>query len=457
MTAVYVIAAVVVLVWGTLFVCRGSLAVGCLAVVIVAACFGHDFLHFEVGSIPITLDRIAAAVLIGAYLVQRRLGRTDPKPLDRHDVILLLLMGTLVVSTIWGGWGKGMTPKFEPLVRLVSGYLIPLGLFWIARQTAWNRRNVSLVHGALACFGIYLATTGLLEVTHQWWAVFPRHIADPDVGEHFGRARGPMVQSINYGLCLGCCLLAAWLWRWRFGRLGQLILVGLMPLMLAGIYVSYTRSVWLGAGLGVLVVLWLTLRGSWRPLVVGTILSSALVLGIMEKDKLVAFRREYSAAQTAESVNVRGSFVYLSWQMFLDRPLWGVGFGQFPQAKLPYLSDRSTSVNLEATRHYVHHNMFLSVLTETGLIGFALFLAVLAGWGRMGWQLCHTHVTPDWVRAQGVLLLGALAVYVCQAAFHELSYTPIDNSLLFLLAGTTAGLRTRQQLERTWSRPKQVE
>jgi len=442
MIPLYAIAGIVVLVWGTLFVSRGSLVVGCLALVIVAACFGHNFLHFDVGSLPMTLDRIVAGVLIGAYLVQRRLGRADPKPLGRGDLVLMLLMGTLVVSTVWGGWGKGITPKFEPLVRLVSGYLIPLAVFWIARQTPLDRRNVSLVHGTLACFGVYLAATGLLEVTGQWWAVFPKHIADPDLGEHFGRARGPMVQSINYGLCLGCCLLAAWLWRWRFGRVGQLILVGLMPLMLAGIYVSYTRSVWLGAGLGALTVLGLTLRGSWRPLVLGTIVSSALAVGVTQMDKLVAFRREYSAAQTAESVNVRGSFVYLSWQMFLDRPLWGVGFGQFPQAKLAYLSDRTSAVNLEATRRYVHHNMFLSVLTETGLIGFALFLAVLAGWGQMGWRLFRGRDVPDWARAHGALLLGALAVYVCQAAFHELSYTPIDNSLLFLLAGTAAGLRT---------------
>ena len=31
-------------------------------------------------------------------------------------------------------------------------------------------------------------------------------------------------------------------------------------------------------------------------------------------------------------------------------------------------------------------------------------------------------------------MLAALGVYVCQAMFHELTYTPIDNSLVFLLA-----------------------
>ena len=86
-------------------------------------------------------------------------------------------------------------------------------------------------------------------------------------------------------------------------------------------------------------------------------------------------------------------------------------------------------------------NGFLSVLTETGLVGFALYLAVLAGWGRTAWVLCRSAEVPDWARAFGVLMLGVLAVYVCQAAFHELSYSPTTNSLVFLLAGVTVGLR----------------
>ena len=44
---------------------------------------------------------------------------------------------------------------------------------------------------------------------------------------------------------------------------------------------------------------------------------------------------------------------------------------------------------------------------------------------------------PDWARAQGALTVGALGLYVCQALFHELSYLPMDNTVLFFLAGIT--------------------
>ncbi len=106
---------------------------------------------------------------------------------------------------------------------------------------------------------------------------------------------------------------------------------------------------------------------------------------------------------------------------------------------MPYLSDRRTPLRLEEIRDYIHHNTYLSLLTETGLIGLGLFIAVLACWIRLGWQLSRDD-QPRWMRAHGVLLLGALTTYCTQMMFHEVSYTAIDNSLIFFLAGIANGL-----------------
>jgi hypothetical protein len=468
MIAIYLIAGIVALVWAAIYVLRGSLIGGCLVFLITAVCFGHNFLHFDLGPIPLTLDRLALGLLLVAYVVGRRRGQTDPKPLCGVDVLLMLFLGVLVLSAGYGGWNgnpTGLVGRFDPLFRLTAGYLIPFAVYWIARQSPLDRRAVSLAQAVLTGLGVYLAVTGLLEISGQWWAVFPRYIADPKVGIHFGRARGPMVQSVSFGLCLSVCMLAAWLWRWRpptskdmpatppMRRFGQLLIFALMPLMLAGIYFSYTRSVWIGTGLGLAGVLGLTLRGVWRPLVLGGMVSGTLLLAVTRMDKLVDLEREQSGIESGKSVDLRASFAYISWKMFLDRPFWGVGFGQFPDAKMPYLSDHSTTLDLEAARPYVHHSTFFSLLAETGFVGWALYLAVLAGWARTAWELCrgpgtdghHAQhgrlVVPDWARAQGVLLLGVLAVYGCQVVFQELSYTPIDNSLVFFLAGITVGLR----------------
>lgn len=441
MIAIAWILGIVALVWGGVFVFRGSLIGGCLAFLVAAACLGHSFLSFHLGPIPLTLDRLVLALVLLTYVVHRYWGRTDPKPITGIDLLLFGFTAALIISLVTAdGSGNRLTPT-APVFRLIAGYLIPLILYWIARQAPIDRSKVTLVQGTLACMGVYLAVTGLLEISGQWWAVFPKHIANPDIGLHFGRARGPMVHAVSYGMYVGVCLLATWMWRERFGRVGRLIVLLLLPLMLAAVYFSYTRSVWMGTGLGLTILLALTLRGIWRPLVVGGMIAAALMLVTTRLDSIIKFEREYTGAYSGKSVELRGSFAYVSWKMFLDRPLMGVGFGQFPDAKLPYLSDRSTDMVLEDLRPFSHHNMFLSLLTETGAIGLGLFLALLAAWARLGWQLYRSKTAPQWVRAHGALLLAALALYICQVSFHELSYTQIEGSLIFFLAGMGVGLR----------------
>lgn len=440
MFALYAIAGLLAVVWAAVFALRGSLVAGCLAYLTVAICFGHPFWHANIGPVPVTLDRLVLLALIAAYVVQWRLGRTEPKPMARADWTLLAFAAVLALSTVRLPWQDGFPGGPETFMRLWIGYLTPICLYWIARQAPLGKANVVLVQATLACLGIYLAVMGLLEVSGQWWAVFPRHMADPAVGIHFGRARGPMVHSVTFGLVLAVCLLAGWLWRSRFGRVGQLAWFAAMPLMLAGIYLSYTRSVWLGTALGLMIVLGLTLQGRWRPLVLGSMVAAGLLLAITRMESLLSFEREYKAQYTRKSVDLRASFAYVSWQMFRDRPLLGAGFNQFPEAKLPYLADRSTKLDLEAIRPYSHHSTYLSVLTETGLVGLVLFLTVLALWAVAAWRLLTDPRAAPWAHLQAVLFLGALGVYAVQAFFHELSYTPIDNSLLFLLAGVTVGL-----------------
>jgi len=92
-------------------------------------------------------------------------------------------------------------------------------------------------------------------------------------------------------------------------------------------------------------------------------------------------------------------------------------------------------------RHLGSHNIFLGLLTETGLPGLALFLVLLSLWVRTAWRTWRDPRAPDHARSAAALLLAALAVYGSVWMFHELSYDPIDHGLLFLLAGINVGLR----------------
>jgi O-antigen ligase len=427
-------------VWAVAFGLRAPLLVACAAFLLLTVCFGYEFLKFDLGPLPLTLDRLWIGVLVTTFVVQRKLGRTDPKPLAWVDVVLLSFLALVTVSTLFSGPTEESKMAGSPLWRLVVAYIFPAVLYFVARQSALTESRVVVLHGFLAIFGVYLGLTGVAEMTGHWSLVFPRYIADPKIGLHFGRARGPMVQSVSYGLYLGICAVAMLLWMQRFGRRGKLVgwLLTLLPLAAAAL--TLTRSVWLGTALALLLYAALVLGSRARKLVLFSALAAGSLVFALKFDSLAAFEREGTAADTRSSAESRASFAYVSWQMFQDRPLFGFGFGQFPEAKLPYLADRTTSLNLELIRPLAHHNTYLSLLVELGLVGLVLFLVIGGLWVQYAWRLARGHRRPAWVRAHGVLVLCALATYGVQMLFHDVSFTSIDNSIVFLLAGAAVGL-----------------
>ena len=110
-------------------------------------------------------------------------------------------------------------------------------------------------------------------------------------------------------------------------------------------------------------------------------------------------------------------------------------------SKLPYLSDRSQDFELESLRSLHHHNTLLSLLTETGMLGLAAFLALLAAWARSAWSLVRDVKLPAWERSQGLLMLAVLVTYLSSAVFHDLTLLPSQQWILFLVAGLTMNLR----------------
>jgi O-antigen ligase len=110
-------------------------------------------------------------------------------------------------------------------------------------------------------------------------------------------------------------------------------------------------------------------------------------------DSLMTFKRDkdLDAELTAESAKLRPVLATVAWHMFQDRPLLGFGFGQYKEVMPDYLADRTTDLPLEKARPFVQHNVFLALLTDLGLVGLGLFVAVLAGWTWYGWQLWYAN------------------------------------------------------------------
>lgn len=87
----------------------------------------------------------------------------------------------------------------------------------------------------------------------------------------------------------------------------------------------------------------------------------------------------------AGTLNDRTMIWQTGWQVFGESPFIGIGAGAFAPAiqhalGMPFLGPSNEGPLNEAGQHdpeLVAHNSFVSVLVEQGIIGFALFLAVL--------------------------------------------------------------------------------
>ncbi len=433
------IGALVGLFWVGVVLLRGGLIGAALLVLLAGSCFGHPFFNLPAGPLPLTSDRLLLAVLMIQYGIYRRWGWTDPKPLAKSDYLLGAFLVVLVASTLTHDF---QYRKAQPLSQLVLFYLMPAVLYWVVRQSEWTEQSARWVFSSLAVFAAYLCLTAIAETQQAWSFVFPTYVGSPEFSEFLGRGRGPFLNPAANGIVQGLGLCAA-LMSWpRLNRPGKLLLLATLPLFAWGVYSTFTRSVWIGAALALLIVITLTTPRSWRLAVLGTAMLVSVAIVAASWEHVGAFKRDkyVSVEDVAESAKLRPILAVVAWHMFLDRPLLGCGYGQYIQESPPYTADRTADLPLEKARPYVQHNVLLAMLTETGLLGMGLFVALLASWTRTAWRLWRTQTAPAWVRQMGLLFLALMCVYLTNGMFHDVSIIPMVHMLLFFLAGAIMGL-----------------
>lgn len=427
------VAALALLIWLAALLLRGGPLPGALAVLLVGTCFGHRFFNLPTGFIPLTADRLLFALVVAQTVVWRNFAWMSPRAWGKAEFVLAALLVELALSALASDW------RFQnnlPVSKLLFYYLMPAGMYWVVRQTPLSDLKARLVFGFLALGGLYLAVTGIAEVLHWGQLVFPRYISSTLVRDFLGRARGPLMNPAANGYFLAIGLCATWMWWPRFDWRGRLPLLAATALFAAGLYATLTRCVWMGGLAMSLIVAALVLPRRWRgPVVVATMLVACAVAAL-QWERLMQFKRDegQSGREVAESARLRPVLAVVAWRMFLDRPVFGCGFGHYREKFVEVLDDRSSEFPLDTSRRYVQHNVFLGLLTETGVVGVGLFMMLLGYWVADAWKLWRSSA-PLWKRQIGLLFLATFASYLSNGTFQDLAIIPMVNMMLFFLAG----------------------
>jgi O-antigen ligase len=142
-------------------------------------------------------------------------------------------------------------------------------------------------------------------------------------------------------------------------------------------------------------------------------------------------------------------------QVARDHPIVGVGIGNFEEVEAAYAS-RTTNlpaVDLVVDNPHVVHNSYLELLAETGVVGLALFVALVAGAIGLGWRAVHVFArsgeTDLELIGRGLLvgLIGMLAASIFLSAEYEKQLWILLGfaAALTTLAGVTARARRRPE------------
>jgi O-antigen ligase len=348
--------------------------------------------------------------------------------------VLALLLAWISFSL---AWAEDTGKAAGELWRWYVGVLVLL----VVTTSLRRPRDIRLVIGG---FVVGAATSVVIGLVYSGLGGGPATVDTLTSTE--GRLKGglgdPNVLAAAIAPAIVLAVALALLERPTFRRM--LVIVG--GILVVGLAATQSRGGFVATGAmfaSALIVMknqrgWI-LKAALGVLLIGTIYFSAYPSGLHR-------------ISTSDSGSGRTDIWQVAWRISSQHPIAGVGLHNFTVYSPRYVRQPGALkyVDLIAERPHVVHNTYLEVLTETGIVGLSLFLAVIGASLATAWRAAihferrGSHAMGTFARAVLVAITGMLAA----AFFVTLGSRPIfwlllafGPILLALAAGKDSFLR----------------
>jgi len=266
---------------------------------------------------------------------------------------------------------------FLPLLKLDSvsagsellgyGARIALLFTWVHLSAVLFRKEKS--DGILA-----LATGAQAALLIAAFSILPS-LVEAYKASNIYLANGPLFTHKNYAAASLLLLVPLSLNAREEGLLGLWLQRFSVGLAILCILLLRTRGVWLGAFvMTAIAVAYYAFKGNAQRRTVGLISLGVISIGIV----VAIFASGSEKIFNSDTIQSRLHYWNASWEMFMDQPVTGVGGGQW---KIEYpgtgLKGTNESVMSGQTSILRPHNDLLWMLSETGIAGALLFIALL--------------------------------------------------------------------------------
>ena len=410
---------------------------------------------------PLSLLDVALAAALGLWLVDGARRQTLRLRATGPAVAALIYAAALLASALGAADLPQAAAEVVKWLEFAAVLLLVPQMVRGDQQVRWVAAAIIAGAAAQAALGLYQF---VFRIGPDWFIILGR----------FMRASGTFGQPNPFAGFLGLVLpVALSLALHDVGdilrpprRLGALLRAGLFAgatvLIAAALLASWSRGAWLGAAAGVSVVIVMrSRRAAFLSAVVALLVLTAVLLGSLSPTQLprpVAARLQevpafFGVGNPLEQEVNDDNFALIErlahWvaaeRMLAAAPLLGVGPGNYAAAYPAYRLPRWE----EPLGHA--HNIYLNVLAETGIVGFAAFVVL--------WSTVVVFVLRRRNAAQATFT-SALAVGILGMLAHLALHNLVDNLFvqgIYILVALWVALLDASAAPPPWRTPKQKE
>ena len=426
---------------------RGDIVYGVIVYLFSAIFLGKSFFFISLPGLPdIYLERIIFVFLFMAVVVELVTGRERTLPNTSIEYWMAVLLLTLMVSMYRTGFVATRGDEVQPFHIFLTGFLFPFSFYYFGKTFIYTENRLRILLWTSFVLLTYLVLTAYFEHFKINSLIYPKYIADPTEGIHYGRARGPFAVAPVDGWVMATLFFSSLFLRTQIeGIFIRGIILWVLLLTPGAIFYTYTRAVWLSFILAPVVTIIFSPRLLVRarffliPLVV------IFLLVMLNWQNITGKERELGGVMQLSEIEARKNLFEVTKSIFPDYPLFGVGFGRFTRA-LPFYAGGiffGTSAQIAA-----QHNIFFSLLSEVGIIGIIPFLLILYYAFLYSIRFFkELGLEGFFNRDLMVVFWAMMVIYIVNASFIQTQFFLSANVLVFLWIGIAVGFYQRKILD----------
>jgi O-antigen ligase len=395
----------------------------------------------------LSLTKMLGAILVVAWLAS--VATADPTEREGQGLLSrdAVLAAALVLLTVWAAmslvWAEDPAEARSTILRFALNFV----LFPIAFVAIRTPRHVMWLVALFVAGAFAAVLFGLAQGT----------VGDP-ASESRLKGAGLNPNQLGSYLVVAAVFAATLAANRRWSPLGRLAALAVAGLAGIAVFLTLSRGALVGLGAALLVA----------PIIIGrrrragaAVLVVAAVLGTVGWFAMIAPANAVDRVAHPERGGGSGreDLWRVGWRMVEDNPMQGVGAGNFPVSSIHYLLRPGLTERDEIIidEQKVAHNIYLTVLSELGVVGLSLFLLILVQCLRCALRAAGAFAKRGdpmmelVARALFISLVSMAVVGFFSSALYSKQFWILLAAAPALLALAEGGGRTRHgRLSRPW-------